>query len=47
MHMRNGILRRLAVDHLGRVDPADVDNAMLEQQPGQQQPTLVSVMLGE
>ncbi len=39
------ILRRLAVDDLGRVDPADIDNAILEQPPGQQQPTLVSVML--
>jgi cysteine desulfurase len=38
-------LRRLAVDDLGRVDPADIDNAILEQPPGQQQPTLVSVML--
>jgi len=34
-------LRRLAVDDLGRVDPADIDNAILEQPPGQQQPTLV------
>jgi cysteine desulfurase len=33
-------LRQLAVDKLGRVDLADVDNAMLEQQSG-----LVSVML--
>lgn len=34
------ILRRLAVDNLGRVNLADADNAMAEQQPG-----LVSVML--
>ncbi len=33
-------LRLLAVDNLGRVNPADADNAMMEQQPG-----LVSVML--
>ena len=33
-------LRRLAVDNLGRVNLADVDNAVAEQQPG-----LVSVML--
>ncbi len=40
---RNGqgwSLRRLAVDSLGRVDPDDVDRAMVEQRPG-----LVSVML--
>jgi cysteine desulfurase len=38
-------LRRLAVDHLGRVDLADIDSAMLEQQAGQKQSSLVSVML--
>ncbi len=38
-------LRRLAVDHLGRVDLVDVDSAMLEQQTGQKQSSLVSVML--
>jgi len=38
-------LRRLAVDHLGRVDLIDVDSAMLEQQTGQKQSSLVSVML--
>ena len=38
-------LRRLAVDHLGRVDLGDVDSAMLEQQAGQKQSSLVSVML--
>jgi cysteine desulfurase len=38
-------LRRLAVDHLGRVDLADIDSAMQEQQTGQKQSTLVSVML--
>ncbi len=38
-------LRRLAVDHLGRVDLGDIDNAMLEQQAGQKQSSLVSVML--
>lgn len=40
---RNGqgwSLRRLAADSLGRVDPDDVDRAMVEQRPG-----LVSVML--
>ena len=38
-------LRRLAADHLGRVDLVDVDSAMLEQQTGQKQSSLVSVML--
>lgn len=38
-------LRRLAVDGSGHVDLADVDNAMLEQQSGQKQSGLVSVML--
>jgi cysteine desulfurase len=38
-------LRRLAVDHQGRVDPADIDSAMQEQQAGQKQSSLVSVML--
>jgi len=38
-------LRRLAADHLGRVDLVDVDSAMLEQQAGQKQSSLVSVML--
>ncbi|MDE2366589.1 MAG: cysteine desulfurase [Betaproteobacteria bacterium] len=38
-------LRRLAVDDMGRVDLADVDRALPEQQPGQKQSCLVSVML--
>jgi len=38
-------LRRLAADYLGRVDLVDVDSAMLEQQAGQKQSSLVSVML--
>ena len=33
------------MDHLGRVDLVDVDSAMLEQQAGQKQSSLVSVML--
>lgn len=38
-------LHRLAVDHRGCVDPTDIDSAMQEQQTGQKQSSLVSVML--
>jgi cysteine desulfurase len=38
-------LHRLAVDHRGCVDPTDIDRAMQEQQTGQKQSSLVSVML--